>query len=118
MARATINIIPNRKQMEAWGYDSDNIASGYAFLAKVFSKPRIKVSVSRDGGILGEEGWVCMGLGVYPNSGDGIGVPFEWCKVTHLSEEDKYELARYNPTEAAEAKAKAEEVIATRRAEK
>ena len=85
MAKAIIKLIPTRKQLEQFGY-SDYVST-WDFLAETFTGSPIECDV--------------MGVARYTNDFsiglwfNGICIPFDWCTVTALTDEESAIVREY-----------------------
>tara|TARA_R100000935_G_scaffold24398_1_gene43912 strand:+ start:598 stop:885 length:288 start_codon:yes stop_codon:yes gene_type:complete len=81
MAQVTIKLIPNQAQLAVFGYSNDN-AETWEYLAETFKGPLVEGEIdlvtrpTKNGG---------LGLGVWI---DGICIPYEWCTITNMTEEE------------------------------
>lgn len=83
MALATIKLIPNREQLDVFGYSRDD-AETWDWLSQTFTGEPVLCNLDfvNHGGMCDPKD---VALGVWI---DGICVPYEWCNVTDLTEEE------------------------------
>tara|TARA_R110000744_G_scaffold43649_1_gene97763 strand:+ start:365 stop:649 length:285 start_codon:yes stop_codon:yes gene_type:complete len=80
MAQVTIKLIPNQSQLNVFAY-SDYVST-WEYLAETFKGPLVEAEIAlvdrpaKYGG---------LSLGIWI---DGICVPYEWCTVTDITEEE------------------------------
>ena len=80
MALVTLKRFPTADEIKLCGLTSNpNLSVAIDLLSETFPKPRVQGAIVNGG----EE--VCV---------DGLVFPFDWFHATHLSDEDKKDLAR------------------------
>ncbi len=92
MALATIKLIPNREQLDVFGYSRDDDET-WDWLSKTFTgepTPCVVASVNH-----GTDDEPDYDIGVWI---DDICVPYEWCNVTDLTEEEAQTLKDFHST--------------------
>ena len=91
MAKAIIKLMPTRQQLVTFGYsydeDIDSYKSTWDFLAKTFTGTPIECELM---GVARYTNDFSIGLWV-----DGICIPYEWCTVTALTDEEAEILREY-----------------------
>ena len=80
MALATIKLIPTQAQLNVFAFG--DYVSAWEFLAETFEGPLVACEIDLVDRPVKHGG---LGLGVWI---DGICVPYEWCTVTDMTEEE------------------------------